>query len=1362
MSSIVADSTARNFFGLIKRSHLVLASLAVVILAFPIVLSLNPQNTRNASVSSSSSKVAEKSQVTADRNRQILFMPNKGQLHENVEYYAAGAGHQLYLTKTGATYAFSKNENKELPEDKTSHAVKVNFSGANPDVTLVGQQEQSEKVNYFIGQDESKWKTDIATFSQVTYKNLYDGIDLIYTGGQAKIKYEFIVLPGANHKDIKLVYGGADSLNLDKKGNLIIATQIGKLKDEKPFVYQVIDGKKSSVAASFKINKNSVGFMVDSHNPTLPLHIDPAIYSTFLGGGQLDWAYGIKVDSSGAAYVTGWTKSADFPVSAGSFTGGSDAFVSKLDANGSSLVYSTFLGGTGTSVESDSGQELVLNALDEVFVVGMTSGGGFPTTPDAVQASYGGGTHDAFVTKLDSGGAIAYSTFLGGGGTDRGHSITIDSLENIYVTGHTNSSNFPTTVGAFRENMATEPSNPPWGDAFVSKIKNDGSGLDFSTYAGGNDFDSGWGIAVDTLGGVYFAGEARSRNFPVTGGAYQTVHGGGLDDGFVSKLKPDGSDLDYSTFLGGVGHDAIEDLVLDSSNYAYVTGEHHSSDFPVTSGAYDEVFGGGEDAFITKVLPDGSDLAYSTYLGGTAGTKGWSIALDAANNAYITGNTNSADLPTTPNALSLSLSGGGDAFVSKLNVTGSNLLYSTFLGGDSGGERGSGIAVDSVRDIYVAGYTGSFDFPTTSGAFDEDYDGAQNDAFVTKIGTADCFSPPAGLVSWWPGDGNAHDLQGSNPGTQMNWATFTNGRVDQAFRLDGTNDYIDIGSPDNLKVDGPHSVFAWVWLNENDEEDIVSKFAQIESGPYTREFLLMVWNGKVRGHTGSTEIDGARTVSPKSWHFIGQVWDGTTTTVYLNGTPDGSSPAPAPTPGSSKFLIGGRMHDGTTFRTSSDINGYVDEVQVFNRALTDQEILAEYNAGSAGKCKPAVCTDAPAEMVAWWPLDETTGTIAKNIIDDNDGAYQGVPFPSPITGKIAGALEFNGNNWARVPDSAALDIGTSDFSVDAWVKTTDISLPAKSIIDKRASGERGYHVYLWEGRLGVRLADGTPGGDNGGTNYNVPAQMSLSEDGQWHFVSVAVDRSSQITFMVDGEVHSTTTTAHTTSLTNSADLIIGGHTGVGVANPDDGWRFRGGIDELEIFDRALSIEEMQDIYEADSHGKCKDQLSGFQLDGGQNVDISVPQGSELFNVSTDFSAASPAGINFPFGTISYSVSVPQGESVTTTFEFANGLPDPLVLYKVDEVGKFTLIPQTYWTINGNRTALMLTLTDGGPFDLDGIINGVIIDPIGFGSLVPPSTGINISWFLLVAFLLISSGLMAIGGAVKLVSKNMELKKLAKT
>jgi hypothetical protein len=449
-------------------------------------------------------------------------------------------------------------------------------------------------------------------------------------------------------------------------------------------------------------------------------------WSTFLGGNEDEFDSDIATDSFGNAYVTGLTQSPDFPTTAGVFDtayngGYSDLFVAKINPMGTAFCYATFLGGNA----GDHVLGISLDGTGNAYVTGETRSSDFPTTVGAFDTTFSGGYYDVFVAKLNSvGGTLEYSTFLGGDQAETGSAITVDSAGNAHIIGITNSEGFPTTAEAYDTTFNGSD------DVFVVKLNSAGSALEYSTFLGGQDDDGGQDISLDGSGNVHVAGETGSSDFPTTAGAFDEMHNG-FYDVFIAKLNPTGGVLDYCTFLGGNDDDYGSSISLDGFANAYVTGETRSSDFPTTAEAFDTTLNGSSDIFVAQLNEVGNDLNYSTYLGGNSIDIGLDISVDHAGNAYLTGETVSADFPTTAGAFDEIYNGVWDALMVKLNSTGSAIEYSTFLGGNDY-EGGRGIFLDGFGNAYVTGETYSSDFPVTSGAFDTTLNG-YSDVFVAKL-----------------------------------------------------------------------------------------------------------------------------------------------------------------------------------------------------------------------------------------------------------------------------------------------------------------------------------------------------------------------------------------------------------------------------------------------------------------------------------------------------------------------------------------------------------------------------------------------------------------------------------------------------
>jgi hypothetical protein len=457
------------------------------------------------------------------------------------------------------------------------------------------------------------------------------------------------------------------------------------------------------------------------------------IWSTFLGGSSEDGGLAIDVDVLGNVYVAGYTYSTDFPTTSTAFdtshNGNYDAYVAKLNSTGGNLVYATFIGGSN----QDEAKDITLDGMGNAYIVGLTWSPNFPTTAGALDTTRDG-ADDAFVAKLDwMGSGLEYCTLLGGSNQDWAYGVAVDYSNMAYVTGWTSSTDFPTTAGAF------DTTHNGGGEAFVAKLNETGSALEYGTYLGGSGYDRSNAIVVEDPE-VYVVGLTDSENFPTTSRAFDDSLTG-LGDAFIVKFDMWDDTLAYSTYLGGNSYEVANDIALDEFGNVYLTGVTSSEDF-ATMGAYDTTYNGGDyDAFVAKLNETGNLLEYATYLGGDTTDMAYGIAVDYSGAAYLAGYTLSSDFPTTSEAFDITHNGPIDAFVAKLNTTGDTLKYASFLGG-SLWEYGFDLAMDQFYYIYVTGSTRSSDFPTTPGAFDTTHGGSFCDAFVAKLDISGIISPP--------------------------------------------------------------------------------------------------------------------------------------------------------------------------------------------------------------------------------------------------------------------------------------------------------------------------------------------------------------------------------------------------------------------------------------------------------------------------------------------------------------------------------------------------------------------------------------------------------------------------------------------
>jgi uncharacterized protein (TIGR03437 family) len=601
--------------------------------------------------------------------------------------------------------------------------LRIGFAGASLSAPIIGEERQASTSNYLIGKDPGKWHSAIPNYRRVRYSGVYPGVDLVYYGKDGTLEYDWIVSPGADPHQIRMRFENSVRLRIDEQGDLVIRAYQSEYRHKRPMVYQELSGNRVSVEGRWILRGHEARFRIGSYDREKPLVIDPPlIYSTYLGGNGLDYAYAIAVDSIGNTYITGGAGSADFPTTSpfqSSLKGAEDVFVTKINPSGTAKIYSTYLGGGAP----DEGHGIAVDVQGNAYITGSTGSLDFPTK-GAIQATRGG-SGDAFVAKLNAtGSALVYSTYLGGTGTDSGSAIAIDSVGNAYIAGSTFSADFPTRNPFQAAKGAQE-------DAFVAKINAGGTALVYSTYLGGNAVDEGNGIAVDAAGSAYITGYTGSSDFPLQ----SPLRSSNVNsvDAFVTKINPAGSALVYSTYLGGTATDYGTAIAVDSSGSAYVTGIVTSDDFPLVNPIDGKLASHAvDDIFVSKFNPAGSALVYSTYLGGGSADDPYAIAVDQSGNAYITGRTNSSDFPLT-NAIQ-STRFAFDMFVTEINSAGSALVFSTFIGGN-GSESGRGIAVDQLGNIHVAGEGTSADFPVVNPLQGANGGGAvPQDAFVLMLG----------------------------------------------------------------------------------------------------------------------------------------------------------------------------------------------------------------------------------------------------------------------------------------------------------------------------------------------------------------------------------------------------------------------------------------------------------------------------------------------------------------------------------------------------------------------------------------------------------------------------------------------------
>jgi len=651
----------------------------------------------------------------------IYFEPNQGQASKNVRYISRAPGMTLALMDDGAAIRTK------------SGVVRMRILGGSAKGAFEPLELQGGRSSYFRGSNMVEWQTDVQHYGKVRAKQVYPGVDLVYYGQGRTLEYDFIVKPGADWKRARVRWEGVKSMQIDQQGDLVLATADGDVRMHKPRAFQ----GTTEIAAAYKLEKNGVvGFDIGEYDTKQELVIDPVVtYATYLGGASNDFPLASVADADGNYYVAGQTFSTDFPVQGaaqGTLGGASDVFVTKFNANGTGLVFSTFIGGSG----NDAANGVAIDSARNVYLTGRTASANFPLL-NPIQNTIGS-AQDAFVTKLNAAGnALVYSTFLGGSDSDEAKDIAVDATNAAYVTGFTSSANFPTTAGAFRTTSGGST------EVFVTKINAAGSARVYSTFAGGSGTDFARGIALDGAMNAYVAGNTTSSNFPVTANAVQTTKRG-TGDAFLFKLNPAGSGVTYSTYYGCATFTAEDfgaftsflSVTVDEAGRAYAAGNTTCSDFPTTVNGFQRTKGGtgpfAQDAVVVKLNSMGSAAIFSTYLGGSAEESATDIAVNENGNAFVTGSTNSMNfangqlIPAPPG-------NNTSAYVVGFNPLGSGLSYPAGVGNETSGTT---VAVDPVGNVYVAGNTISTTFPVTPGAFD-----------ITKAGLAGVADGVAAKIS---------------------------------------------------------------------------------------------------------------------------------------------------------------------------------------------------------------------------------------------------------------------------------------------------------------------------------------------------------------------------------------------------------------------------------------------------------------------------------------------------------------------------------------------------------------------------------------------------------------------------------------
>lgn len=1102
----------------------------------------------------------------------LTFVENMGQTDPQVRYHAQGSDYSFFFTEESIVLSLSEDSPVGSSATPRTSVLAMDFVGADDGVVLEARTPTGAQVNYVHGNDPSRWNTGLSGYSEIVYDDLWPGVDMLLRGQDGELKYEFHLEPGTDPGVIGLDYDGANSLTVDSSGTMQIRTALGALKDSAPVSYQEIDGTRVPVTSSFQLNGGTAyGFDLGPYQTEHPLVIDPGLdYSTLVGGSSADRAEAITVDADGNAIIVGSTQSTDFPTTTGTvdrtFSGGiMDAFVTKLNADGSGLVYSTYLGGTptptrrGNTEQTETARDVAVDAAGNAYITGQTSSGDFPTTSGAFQQSLSIGEQtatDGFVTKLSPTGTLQYSTFLGGASSDDGRSIAVDADGNAYIGGSTFSSDFPITAGAFDTSFGGGE------DVFVTKLNATGSALGYSTFLGGAENELSAGIAVDAAGNAFVTGSTRSLEFPTTAGSFQPTHSGGgfgdLFEVFVTKLNSAGDSLAWSTFLGGTRVDRAAGLDIDSAGNTYVIGGTLSPEFPTTAGAFDTSFDSTSEAFVAKLGADGADLRYSTHLNGASPG---AITIDAANNAWLGGRAE-AGVTTTPDAHQATNAGSGDAYVAQLNDTGSDLLYATYLGGTDN-ESASGIALDPNENIYITGTTLSSDFPTTPGAFDRLWAGDISifwgDAFVAKFGANTAPPPPP------PADETAPTVSISTPQpgatvsgiiTVSAAASDNVGVTEVAFFANGTPIGTDTTAPYNTTwdttavADGSVDLTATATDAAGNTGNATTVTVTVDnSAPAPTLASLTLDPTTVTGgntSTGTVTLDApapaggitvslassnANTTIPASVTInegsIGATFTINTTTVSA----DTSATITATHEGTTRTATLTITAPAATETATTTFSGRIDKNQTLNRTVSSGTgtVTFDLNWNESRVDLDLRITDPSGNQVH---------------LDTSSARPKTGEFTASISGDYRFTLINNTNRRTNYTLNVTHPVDSADAPADTTAPTVSVSSPAEGSTVSgvvAVSAEASDNVGVSEVRF---FADGVLLGADATSPYEAAWDTTTVPDGSHNLTAIAVDATG----------NSTTSTAVTVTVENTPTPPPADTTAptVSISEPSDG------------------------------------------------------------------------------------------------------------------------------------------------------------------------------------------------------------------
>jgi uncharacterized repeat protein (TIGR01451 family) len=673
------------------------------------------------------------------------FERNDGQLAGPLLYRARGAGYEVALGTGGAALTL------RTQGDRRATSIGLDFVGGRPASSITGEEQLPGTLNYYRGSDHTRWRSGVATFARVRATAIYPGIDVVYYGHGRELEYDFLVSPGADPRRIELAFSGIDRLEVDEDGDLLLHVDGRIVRQHRPVAYQTIGaGERRPIAAAYCISgPRHAKIEVGDYERAQPLVIDPVLsYSSYFGGNDDDQVRAVEVDAAGNIYLTGVTESTVFPVlnaiqatKAGGIST-TDAFVTKLDPSGRTVLFSTFLGGAGNeNTASETIGSLALDANGNVFVAGDTTSADFPAIANAFQPTYAASLNnpsDGFIVKLTSTGELVYGSYIGGTDSDQVNAVEVTAGGEVVISGRTRS----TQAEGFPLVNARDAVLGGGADAFVARISASGSALVYSTYIGGAGDEFSFyrsGMALDAQGNVFISGITTSLDYPTTVGVIRTARNNATNEGFVTKLSADGQTILASTFFGGSnGDNHVNDITLAPTGEVVMTGQTEATaGFPLVNAYQTQYQGGLQDGFVAKVSADLTAIAFSTYFGGNDRDEAYDADVDAQGVIHIVGVTRSPVFPLVEPVqatLGNPNTGGNDAFVAKLNPQG-GVVFSSYLGSLQVNEAGFAVAATPTGETIAAGWTAGTNFPRVN-PLQNVFQGGFTDGWVARIGRA--------------------------------------------------------------------------------------------------------------------------------------------------------------------------------------------------------------------------------------------------------------------------------------------------------------------------------------------------------------------------------------------------------------------------------------------------------------------------------------------------------------------------------------------------------------------------------------------------------------------------------------------------